>query len=62
MRAKTKPLCAKCGLIKEASAFDHNEKGVRGVLCFGCNVSIGMFNHDVALLEAAATYVGGGGA
>ena len=36
---------------------DHDTGRVRGVLCHGCNVSIGHFKHDPALLRKAADYL-----
>lgn len=62
-------LCAICGKheaitdprIKNARnlAVDHCHKtgAIRGLLCFKCNVAIGLFNHDTAKLEAAIVYL-----
>lgn len=36
---------------------DHESGAVRGILCFGCNVSIGHLNDNPALLRAAAAYI-----
>lgn len=38
---------------------DHNHliKGIRGILCRGCNSGIGFFNDDVSLLEAALQWL-----
>lgn len=36
---------------------DHKTKKVRALLCSRCNSSIGKFNHNPELLEAAAKYL-----
>lgn len=36
----------------------HDSGAVRGLLCRACNSAIGMFNHDVALLSNAISYLG----
>ena len=59
-----------CALCKRASNewhLDHDhsccgrkdlcEKCVRGVLCRNCNIGLGMFRDDVALLEAVIAYL-----
>ena len=35
----------------------HDTQEIRGLLCHGCNVSLGHFKHDVAVLEAAIGYL-----
>lgn len=35
----------------------HSLGHVRGLLCHGCNVSLGHFQHDTAVLEAAIQYL-----
>lgn len=35
----------------------HDLGHVRGLLCHGCNVSLGHFQHDTAVLEAAIQYL-----
>ena len=35
----------------------HNTSHIRGLLCHGCNVSIGHFQHDVSILKAAINYL-----
>lgn len=35
----------------------HDLGHVRGLLCHGCNVSLGHFQHDIAVLEAAIQYL-----
>jgi hypothetical protein len=56
----------KCAICKSAAPrgkgrfhFDHchDEGHVRGLLCHNCNVGIGNFQHDVAVLEAAIQYL-----
>lgn len=56
----------KCAICKRAENngrgglhVDHcHEQGhVRGLLCHGCNVSLGHFQHDIAVLEAAIQYL-----
>ncbi len=36
---------------------DHTTKHVRGLLCARCNIGIGCFREEVALLEAAVKYM-----
>lgn len=55
--------CAVCN--REAKAFTrklavdhcHVTGKIRGLLCFGCNSSLGKFGDDLKLLEAAMTYL-----
>ncbi len=35
----------------------HDLGHVRGLLCHGCNVSLGHFQHDTAVLESAISYL-----
>lgn len=51
-----------CEICKSKTArlvFDHNHKNgyVRGRLCNRCNLSIGQFDDNPTILEAAATYL-----
>lgn len=52
-----------CGICKRASnrrlAVDHcHESGeVRGLLCYNCNVGLGLFKDDTVLLSAAIEYL-----
>jgi hypothetical protein len=60
--------CAICGNAGEQSRFgllhvDHGHKSgqVRGLLCDSCNLSIGKFRDDPAMLRRAAAYIERGG-
>jgi len=35
----------------------HNSGKVRGLLCYGCNTSLGQFKDDTSLLRRAITYL-----
>jgi hypothetical protein len=38
--------------------FDHSvQKSIRGILCHKCNIALGMFDHDVELLQGAIDYL-----
>lgn len=67
MHAAQNGLCAVCqkpetkvttGTCRLAVDHDHETGKVRGLLCANCNVGIGCFFDDPALLEAAAAYLG----
>lgn len=55
--------CACCGAVDPGGRGDfhvdhcHTEGHVRGLLCHGCNVSLGHFQHDVSVLEMAIAYL-----
>lgn len=55
--------CAICGMPEWASKkklhvdHDHESGTIRGILCAGCNLGIGMFKHDPDLLIKALNYV-----
>ena len=56
--------CTICGAVFDESAwggprFDHNHAtgGFRGLLCHGCNTSIGHLKDNPALIRRAAAYV-----
>jgi hypothetical protein len=63
MHAAQNGLCAICGKPsttgRGALHVDHCHSSgcIRGLLCHGCNVSIGHFNHDPKILEAAIRYL-----
>ncbi len=67
MCAAQKGLCAICGkpetlvvrgkVRRLAVDHDHLTGRVRRLLCLGCNTGIGKFQHDPALLRAAADYL-----
>jgi hypothetical protein len=50
--------CAICQSDRKLNV-DHCHKTgvVRGLLCWPCNTSLGKFNEDAAMLEAAARYI-----
>lgn len=54
--------CALCG-GESAKGFRldldhcHDTKRIRGLLCRSCNIGIGMFKHDIALLAKAIQYL-----
>ena len=54
--------CAVCGRGDRRLCIDHNHVTgvVRGLLCFGCNTSIGLLNDSPDLLQAAIDYLRGG--
>jgi len=56
--AKQKGLCAICGLAKQL-CIDHNHETnhTRGLLCRGCNASIGQLGDTVERLRAALRYL-----
>ena len=51
--------CAICSkpLIKPAIDHDHNTGFIRGILCFNCNVGLGMFGDSITNLVAAIEYL-----
>jgi hypothetical protein len=56
--------CAICGTDKPGGRgerfhidHDHATGAIRGLLCHGCNVSIGHLHHDVNILRAAIKYL-----
>lgn len=52
--------CAVCGTDKKPAHgwhTDHGAAGVRGILCSRCNMGLGSFLHDPALLQCAADYI-----
>lgn len=53
-------MCAICRR-KAAEHVDHDHVTgeVRGILCFTCNVGLGNFGDDIALMRAAADYLEG---
>lgn len=56
-------VCKVCGKPESAKrrslAVDHCHSSgkIRGLLCQGCNVSLGRFNDDIALLKNAIRYL-----
>ena len=63
MLAEQDGKCACCGSQKPGGRGDfhvdhcHDTGKIRGLLCHGCNVSIGHFDHDPHLLEKAVAYL-----
>lgn len=59
--------CAACGTDKPGGKgnwqVDHCHKTdkVRGLLCFRCNITLGLINDDTAILEGLSKYLGGCG-
>ena len=55
-------VCQLCGKEENPLSIDHNHITgvVRGLLCKTCNVGLGMFHDDPALLRKAADYCNGG--
>ena len=49
--------CALCGAPAEHLDHSHDSGKVRGALCAPCNLGLGQFRDDAALLRAAAAYV-----
>jgi hypothetical protein len=50
--------CAICGLVKPLRVDHCHVAGkVRGLLCHGCNVSLGHFKDSIPILEAAIQYL-----
>jgi hypothetical protein len=56
--------CAICGQLQNHKRqkrlhidHDHGTKVVRKLLCYGCNIGVGYFGDDPAVLRAAATYI-----
>lgn len=55
--------CASCSNITSGSRkgwhvdHDHTTGKVRGVLCYGCNVALGMLGEDLERIEALAFYL-----
>lgn len=50
-------ICEKPCSVNSRLSVDHSNNGVRGLLCFSCNVAIGKLNHDPSLLRKAASYL-----
>ena len=56
---------SKCGICREPLTgrthvdHDHSTGKVRGVLCHGCNIGLGCYKDNPALLFAAAAYLNG---
>lgn len=55
--------CAICGKhkskLKKELVVDHchSTGKVRGLLCYGCNTSLGVFNDDIRILQKAINYL-----
>ena len=54
--------CAVCAATEPgpkgwAVDHDHNTGRLRGIICYRCNLAIGLFNDDPARLRAAAAYL-----
>lgn len=60
-------VCAICGVKARGGRngfsvdHDHANGRVRGLLCHACNLGIGKFNDNLALVKAAAVYLQRGG-
>lgn len=55
--------CALCGAPPGDRRLDvdhcHEDGNVRGLLCYRCNMALGLFREDPTLLRAAADYIDG---
>jgi hypothetical protein len=62
LRMRQNDLCAICE-FKPAEHVDHDHAtgDVRGLLCFNCNVGLGMFGDDVDVIRKAIEYLRSGG-
>lgn len=56
--------CASCGTVPPEDAkrrfhvdHDHDSGQVRGILCHGCNVALGLLKEDVTRIEKLAVYI-----
>src|SRR5215472_1641260 len=51
--------CDICGITDQLMRFDHDHKTLkfRGLLCHGCNVALGHFADDPAILQKALAYL-----
>ena len=60
MLAKQKGLCAICGNPMKRPCVDHNhETGeIRGLLCYGCNVTAGFVEKRLKFLPKLLAYLG----
>jgi hypothetical protein len=55
--------CAVCGVDSKklprrlSVDHDHNTKAIRGLLCYKCNMAIGLVNESPTILDAMKAYL-----
>lgn len=61
MYAEQDGCCAICGILVQYSKIhtdhDHQTNKIRGLLCHGCNIALGMVKEDIVVLEKMKQYL-----